>query len=146
MAGAGIGLFYGVAGLMHLTHPEPFFRIMPDFVPMPDIVVTLTGLAELSGAAGLQIAALRRAAGLASRSMLSASGGELEACARRLAGRRAAGDLVVPWPRLAAQPLLILAALHAGGWRIRLPAVEHAPDVTDITETLWTCTLRRISV
>ncbi len=117
----GLGLFYGVAGCLHLAHPDPFVRITPEVVPMPALVVALTGLAELCGAAGLQIAALRRAAGL---------GLALYALCVWPANWKHALDAIpvagLPdswWyhgPRLAAQPLLILAALHAGGWRIRL--------------------------
>ena len=48
-----LGLFYAVAAWFHLTAPEPFLRIMPGPVPMPEAVVLWTGVAELLGAAAL---------------------------------------------------------------------------------------------
>ncbi len=32
----GLGLFYGLAGVLHLMHPAPFVAITPDFVPEPN--------------------------------------------------------------------------------------------------------------
>ena len=117
-----LGLFYCGAGVMHLAHPAPFIAITPDFVPKPELVVALTGIAEILGAAGLQIAPLRRAAGL---------GLALYALCvwpanwKHALDAVAIGGLPQTWwyhgPRLAAQPLLILAALHAGGWRLSFP-------------------------
>ena len=46
-------LFYAVAGWFHLTAPAPFLRIMPGWVPAPETVILLTGVAELAGAAAL---------------------------------------------------------------------------------------------
>ena len=116
----GLGLFYGVAGLLHLVYPQPILAITPDFVPMPELVVALTGIAEILGAAGLQFAAFRRVAGL---------GLALYALCVWPANWKHAFDALpiagmqLGWwyhaPRLAAQPLLMLAALHAGGWRLR---------------------------
>ena len=61
-----LALLYAVAGSFHLTAPDPFLRIMPDVVPWPELVVRLTGLAELAGAAALAqpfSRCLRQAAG-----------------------------------------------------------------------------------
>ena len=51
------------AGLLHLMIPGPFVRITPAWVPQPALVVALTGIAEVLGAAGLMIPRLRVAAG-----------------------------------------------------------------------------------
>ena len=48
-----LAAFYAVAGWFHLTSPAPFLRIMPSFVPAPEAVIMLTGLAEFAGAAAL---------------------------------------------------------------------------------------------
>ena len=48
-----LAAFYAFAGFAHLAGPQPFLRIMPHWVPWPDMVVLLTGVAELLGAAGL---------------------------------------------------------------------------------------------
>lgn len=53
------------AGVLHLMVPGPFVRITPAWAPQPALVVALTGIAELLGAAGLMIPRLRVAAGWA---------------------------------------------------------------------------------
>ena len=61
-----LALLYALAGVLHLLAPHPFLGIMPTWVPAPETVVMLTGVAELAGAAGLLqpwFPALRRAAG-----------------------------------------------------------------------------------
>lgn len=61
-----LALFYAAAGYLHLVRPGPFLSIMPAWVPAPEAVVALTGIAELAGAAGLLqpwSRSLRRAAG-----------------------------------------------------------------------------------
>jgi len=61
-----LAAFYALAGGIHLIRPEPFLTITPAWVPAPDAVVLLTGLAEMLGAIGLVqpfSAPLRRAAG-----------------------------------------------------------------------------------
>ncbi len=44
---------YGAAGVLHLANPAPFLTIVPDWVPGPERIIALTGVAELLGAAGL---------------------------------------------------------------------------------------------
>lgn len=61
-----LALFYFTAGVIHLVRPAPFLTITPPFVPFPEAVVWLTGVAEILGAIGLVqpfSASLRRAAG-----------------------------------------------------------------------------------
>jgi uncharacterized membrane protein len=53
------------AGVLHLLVPGPFVRITPNWVADPELVVALTGVAELLGAAGLMIPRLRVVAGWA---------------------------------------------------------------------------------
>ena len=48
-----LALLYSVAGLFHLAQPVSFLRVMPDWVPQPEAVVLVTGMAELLGAAAL---------------------------------------------------------------------------------------------
>lgn len=48
-----LALLYAAAGILHLLAPEPFVGIVPPWVPAPALVVALTGLAEIAGAAGL---------------------------------------------------------------------------------------------
>lgn len=58
--------FYFAAGVIHLVNPAPFLTITPSWVPAPEAVVLLTGVAEILGAIGLVqpfSARLRAAAG-----------------------------------------------------------------------------------
>lgn len=59
-----LALAYLVAGIAHLRSPGGFIAITPGWVPFPATVIFLTGLAELAGAAGLMVPALRKAAGI----------------------------------------------------------------------------------
>lgn len=62
-----LALFYFAAGVIHIVAPMPFLTIMPMWVPAPEAVVLLTGLAELFGAIGLLqwfSLPLRKAAGV----------------------------------------------------------------------------------
>jgi uncharacterized membrane protein len=61
-----LAAFYGLAGVLHIVTPAPFLTIMPPWVPAPEAVVFLTGVAEIAGALGLVqpfSSALRRWAG-----------------------------------------------------------------------------------
>lgn len=55
---------YLIAGVAHLMRPGGFLAITPHWVPWPEMVIALTGLAEIAGAIGLTIPRLRRAAGI----------------------------------------------------------------------------------
>lgn len=114
-----LALFYGVAGVVHLALPAPFIAITPPWVPAPATVVALTGLAEIFGAAGLlqpRWPALRRAAGwgLAAYA-LCVWPANVQHMLLDLARPDGGLGLAYHVPRLAAQPLLIWAALWASG-------------------------------
>jgi len=112
-------LLYLAAGVLHLAMPRPFLGITPHWVPYAPLVITLTGLAELAGALGLAqpwSPGLRRAAGwgLAAYAL----------CVWPANINHLLLDMARPghglgWayhgPRMVAQPLLIWAALWAGG-------------------------------
>lgn len=59
-----LAALYALAGIAHLARPAGFVTITPDWVPLPGLVVALTGIAELAGAIGLMTPPLRRAAGI----------------------------------------------------------------------------------
>ncbi len=110
-----LALFYGAAGVIHVVRPAPFLTIMPPWVPMPELVVLLTGVAEILGAIGLLqpwSARLRRAAGwgLAAYALCV-----WPANFQHLLNDLARGDgglgLGYHVPRLAFQPVLIWLAL-----------------------------------
>jgi len=121
-----LGLLYGAAGVLHLAFPPPFVAITPRWVPDPQLVIALTGLAELAGAAGLLqpfSPALRRAAGwgLAAYA-LCVWPANFNHLLIDLARPGQGLGLAYHLPRLAFQPVLIWAALWAGGALCRRPA------------------------
>lgn len=111
-----LAMAYGVAGVAHLTRPDGFVAITPDWVPAPQLVVALTGMAEIAGAIGLMIPPLRKAAGI---------GLALYAlCVWPANFHHALSDIGLngvhlSWwyhgPRLALQPIIIWWALWASG-------------------------------
>ena len=112
-------LLYLAAGVLHLLAPRPFLAITPHWVPDAPLVIALTGLAELAGALGLAqpwSPALRKAAGwgLAAYAL----------CVWPANVNHLLLDMARPghglgWayhgPRMVVQPLLMWAALWAGG-------------------------------
>ncbi len=57
-----LALFFGLAGLNHFRNPQPYLAMMPPYLPFPDALNLISGAAEIAGAMGLLIPALRRAA------------------------------------------------------------------------------------
>jgi uncharacterized membrane protein len=121
-----LALFYAAAGLVHLFLPAPFVGITPSWVPAPQLVIALTGIAELAGAAGLaqwRWPQLRRAAGwgLAAYA-LCVWPANFQHMALDMAKPGHGAGLGYHLPRLAAQPLLIWLALwssEATDWPFR---------------------------
>ena len=111
-----VALAYLVAGVAHLQSPGGFLQITPTWVPFPDEIIALTGIAEIVGAVGLMIPRLRYAAGI---------GLALYAlCVFPANINHAVNDIAIggsdlSWwyhgPRLAAQPVIIWLALWVGG-------------------------------
>lgn len=108
-----LAALYGVAGLAHFTATDRFLLIVPSWVPEPRLVVQITGMCEIAGAAALLIPKLRRAAGL----MLAL----YALCVLPANVKHAVEGVGVPglpdswWyhgPRLALQPVLIWLALY----------------------------------
>jgi uncharacterized membrane protein len=115
-----LSLFYLGAGILHLKSPAAFLAITPAWVPDAPLVVALTGVAEIAGAIGLlvprtTIGWARPAAGI---------GLALYALCvwpanfNHALNHIAIGGDTLGWgyhgPRLAAQPLIIWAALWVG--------------------------------
>ena len=48
------------AGILHFIHPETYLRIMPPALPAPQLLVLLSGVAEVAGGLGLLLPATRR--------------------------------------------------------------------------------------
>lgn len=53
-------LLFFTTGVLHFFSPEAFVKIAPPFLPVPRLLVYLSGACELAGAAGLLLPQLRR--------------------------------------------------------------------------------------
>lgn len=110
-----LAAFYGLAGALHLVIPAPFITIMPPWVPAPEVVVWLTGIAEIAGALGLiqpVSAGLRRSAGWGlALYALCVWPANIHHFALDMA--RASGGLGLGYhlPRMIAQPVIIWLAI-----------------------------------
>ncbi len=63
---AGLAVMFVFTGVAHFTRTRAdLVRMVPPQLPSPELLVTLTGLAELAGAAGLLIPAFATPAALA---------------------------------------------------------------------------------
>jgi uncharacterized membrane protein len=51
-----------VLGIAHFVWPNAYAKIMPPIFPRPELLVAISGAAEIAGGIGLLIPALRRAA------------------------------------------------------------------------------------
>lgn len=57
------GPFFVIAGALHFVTPKTYKRIVPPYLPAPEALVYLSGVAELAGGVGLMVPATRRRAG-----------------------------------------------------------------------------------
>jgi uncharacterized membrane protein len=56
-------IFFVVGGTFHFLKPEMYLQIMPPYFPAPQLLVAVSGVAEIAGGVGLVIRPLRRVAG-----------------------------------------------------------------------------------
>lgn len=118
-----LAVAYFAAGVLHLTSPEPFLLITPDWVPYPRWVIFMTGLCEIAGSVGLLTTHWRKPAGV----MLAL----YAVCVFPANVNHAVQGIAVPglsqswWchgPRLALQPIFVWWALFCAGvidWPLR---------------------------
>lgn len=57
-----LGGFMAFAGVMHFVAPKGFVRIVPPSLPKPELLVAISGVAEICGGVGLLIPATQQAA------------------------------------------------------------------------------------
>ncbi len=110
-----LAIFYLAAGILHLTSPRGFLAITPEWVPFPEIIVAVTGVAEIAGAIGLLIPQTRKwaAIGLALYALCVWPANFNHA----INGITLSGEPLGWWyhgPRLIFQPVLIWLALWVG--------------------------------
>lgn len=111
-----LAALYGLAGALHVARPHGFELIVPGWVPFPHETVIATGIAELLGAVGLFVPPVRRAAaiGLAAYAVCV-----FPANIKHAVDHVVIDGVALGWgyhvPRLLFQPVLVWAALFAGG-------------------------------
>jgi uncharacterized membrane protein len=112
-----LAALYFTAGVIHLRSPAGFVQITPFWVPLPDVVVFVTGLCEIAGAVALAfVPPLRRTAGIA---LAAYAVLVFPANINHAIHDIAIGGVDLSWwyhgPRLMLQPLIIWWALWVGG-------------------------------
>ncbi len=110
-----------VTGVLHFWVPGYFIAIVPGWLPRPDLLVAMSGAAEVAGGVGLLVPPVRRHAGIGLIALLVAV---FPANIGMLADWRAAGGgrwyEVALWVRLPVQLLLI--------WMVHRAAVAPPAD------------------
>lgn len=110
-----LAALYAFAGYMHFAAPDPFVSITPEWVPHPEAVVFLTGVAEILGAVGLLqpfSKSLRQAAGIGlALYALCVWPANINHFAMDMAREDGGLGLAYHVPRMFAQPLVIWLAL-----------------------------------
>lgn len=109
----GLAALFGASGILHLIRPDLFLPLIPRGLPSPDLIVTLSGIAELACAAGL--VTRQRWAGPASVALLVAIfPGNVQFALDEAADPSAGGvGVALAWLRLPLQVPMIWAALQA---------------------------------
>lgn len=57
-----LAIFFIVAGILHFVIPDAYARIVPPALPAPQLLVIISGIAEILGGIGLLVPVTRRAA------------------------------------------------------------------------------------
>lgn len=109
---AGLAATLAVPGVLHFVRPEPFVSIVPRSLPRPELLVALSGVAELTCAALVAHPRTRRLGGLGAAALFAAVFPANVSMALR-SKRRPAWFRAVAWARLPLQiPLIVWA------WRV----------------------------
>ena len=120
-----LAIFYAVAGYFHLSAPESFIRVTPDWVRNPHEIIFVTGLCELAGAAALLMPRTRKIAAIAlALYAVCVYPANIEHAVQDLSGADHGLGWLYHGPRLFAQPLILWWSLYAGGvvGGLRIPA------------------------
>lgn len=110
-----IAPLYLLAGTIHLLRPDVFVRVMPAAIPQPQLIVLLTGAAEIAGAIGLFVPRTRLWAGIGlALYALCVYPANIQHAVHDLSTGTGLG-WAYHYPRLFAQPFICWWALAAGG-------------------------------
>jgi uncharacterized membrane protein len=111
-----LAAFYMLAGIFHIALPGPFLTITPDWVPMPDLVIFITGVCEIAGALGLINPKVRRMAGIGlALYAIAVFPANIKHAMIDLGSAHPVLGLWYHIPRFFLQPVLVWAALFASG-------------------------------
>jgi uncharacterized membrane protein len=106
------------AGVMHFVIPKTYKRIVPPYLPAPDLVVYASGVAEAAGGLGLMIPSKRRRAGwLLIATMLAVFPANLHMALNPEDFQEVPGGAAALWARLPFQIVFIRwirAAMRSG--------------------------------
>ena len=106
------GLFV-VSGILHLVMPKPYIRIVPPMLPGPDLLVLISGGAEILGGIGLLVPRLKRPAGYGLAVLLIAVfPANIYMAVAHVPSDGLLGNQWLQWLRLPVQVPLIWLALH----------------------------------
>jgi len=97
------------AGIYHFAKPEPFIKIVPDWLPMPRALVLVSGFFEIAGGVGLLIKRVQKfsAWGLAALFVAVFPANVYMAVNRITLGIPALNNSLILWGRLPFQAVLI---------------------------------------
>ena len=95
------------AGTLHFVAPRTYVAIIPPGFPRPDLLVAVSGAAEIAGGAELMIAATRRAAAWGLAALLVAVFPANLTMALNASRFAAVAPAWILWLRLPLQPALI---------------------------------------
>ena len=113
-----LAIFYAYAGYRHIVGPDPFVLITPDWVPMQDMVVLLTGIAEIAGAIAIAqpwSRKLRQAGGIGlALYALCVWPANFNHMMMDMASADGGFGMAYHVPRMIAQPIIIWLALWCG--------------------------------
>ena len=106
--------FYMIAGIFHVAWPAPFLTITPGWVPMPELVIFVTGVCEIAGAIGLLNPRVRRMAGIGlALYAVAVFPANIKHAMIDMASNHPSLGLWYHIPRFALQPVLVWAALFS---------------------------------
>ncbi|MFI7222436.1 hypothetical protein ACIBO5_04375 [Nonomuraea angiospora] len=108
------GAHFVPAGVTFMPNQADMVAMVPPFVPFPALVVALTGVLELAGAAGLVLERTRRAAGICLALLFVAL------LPANVYAALAGQDVTPLWQRIPEQVLYIAIALWAAARRREL--------------------------
>jgi uncharacterized membrane protein len=110
---APLALLFIVGGILHFVFPETYLRIMPPVLPAPNLLVQVSGVAEIAGGVGLLCSRFRRAAAYGLAVLLVAVfPANIYMAVAHVPFPGMMGESWVQWLRLPLQVPIFLWALH----------------------------------